>query len=327
MSKFQISVALCTYNGARFLPEQLASIATQAKLPDELVVCDDGSTDESAEIVRNFARNVRFPVRLEVNERNLGSIKNFEKAIGLCRGEIVALADQDDVWKDQKLSKLCIALQENPRAGYAFSNAELIDERGSRLGLNLWNSVRFHGTLQNGFFETGQVASLLKRAAVTGATLAFRANLKDILLPVSPCFVHDYWISLLASCVGWYGVPVPEPLIEYRQHEGQQIGVRRRSVAEKIRWIREAGSAEHTNRTKGFKDLRERLLVAAAKGWTCPAGHMALIEEKIVHSSQRAAAHSKRGAAKVTRVFSEVLTGRYGRYSNSWTSVFEDLCF
>src|SRR5438552_15532105 len=129
MSKFQISVALCTYNGARCLTEQLASRATQAKLPDELVVCDDESTDESAEIVRNFARNVRFPVRLEVNERNVGSIKNFEKAIGLCRGEIGALADQDDVWKDQKLSKLCIALQENPRAGYAFSNAELIDER------------------------------------------------------------------------------------------------------------------------------------------------------------------------------------------------------
>ena len=65
----------------------------------------------------------------------------------------------------------------------------------------------------------------------------------------------------------------------------------------------------------------------APEGWTCPAGHMALIEEKIVHSSQRAAAHSKRGAAKVTRVFSEVLTGRYARYSNSWASVFEDLCF
>jgi len=237
MAKSRISVAMCTYNGARFLCEQLESIAAQTRLPDEMVICDDVSADESAEIVRNFAKNACFPVRVEVNERNLGSIKNFEKAIGLCQGEIIALADQDDVWKDHKLSKLCTALQENPRAGYAFSNAQLIDERGSLLALNLWDSVRFHGTLQNGFFETGQVVSLLKRAAATGATMAFRANLKDILLPISPFFVHDYWISLLASCVGWYGVPVPEPLIEYRQHERQQIGVRHLGMAEQSRNI------------------------------------------------------------------------------------------
>jgi glycosyltransferase involved in cell wall biosynthesis len=327
MSNIRISIALCTYNGARFLPEQLESIAAQTRLPDELVVCDDGSADESTEIVRRFARNARFPVRLESNETNLGSVKNYEKAVGLCHGEIIGLADQDDIWKPQKLLRLSIALQENPRAGYVFSNGEIIDERGSLLGMNLWESVRFHGTLQNGFFETGQLASLLRRAAATGATMAFRANLKDILLPISPCLVHDHWISLLASCVGWYGVPVSERLIEYRQHEGQQIGVRRRSVVEKVRWAREVGSAAHSNTTQGFKDLRERLLLAAAKGWAFPAGHMVLIEEKIAHSSQRAAVHSARGTAKVSKIFTEMLTGRYARFSNSWVSAVEDLCF
>src|SRR5215470_8302349 len=98
-----ISVAMCTYNGARFLAEQLGSLAAQSRLPDELVVCDDGSTDESAEIVKDFARHAPFPVRLEVNEENLGATKNFEKAIGLCRGEVIALSDQDDVWYPKKL--------------------------------------------------------------------------------------------------------------------------------------------------------------------------------------------------------------------------------
>jgi glycosyltransferase involved in cell wall biosynthesis len=322
-----VSVAMCIYNGARFLPKQLESIAAQTRLPDELVVCDDGSADESAEIIRKFATSAPFPVRLEINEKNLGATKNFEKAIGLCQGDLISLADQDDVWKPQRLSKLWRTLQGNPRAGYAFSNADLIDQRGSRLGRDLWDSVRFHGSLHNGFFAAGQVVSLVKRAAATGATMTFRASLKNILLPISPCFVHDYWISLLASCVGWYGVPIPESLIEYRQHEGQQIGALRNSILEKVRWARQVGPAEYSNRTQGYLDLRERLLLAAANGWTCPPNHMDLVEEKIEHLSHRAVAHSKRGTARLGRVFSEVITGRYGRFSNSWVSVVEDLCF
>src|SRR5690242_1846918 len=103
MKRLRISVAMCTFNGARFLPEQLESITAQTRLPDELVICDDRSADESLEIIRAFLDRPPFTVRLEINERNLGSTKNFEKAIGLCQGEIIALADQDDVWFPQKL--------------------------------------------------------------------------------------------------------------------------------------------------------------------------------------------------------------------------------
>lgn len=292
-----------------------------------MVVCDDRSADESIEILRSFAKHAPFPVRLEINSENLGSIKNFEKAIGLCDGDLIALSDQDDVWMPQKLSKLCRVLQENPRAGYAFSNAEIIDEQGARLGRNLWDSVQFQGSLQNGFFEARQVAFLLKRAAVTGATMAFRASLKSMLLPISPCFVHDYWVSLLASCVGSHGVPVPERLIQYRKHSGQQIGVRRRSILEKVRWLREVGPVEYGNRTRGFQDLRERLLLAATNGWVCPANQMVLVEEKIEHCSRRAAVHSTRGMTRISTVFSEAFAGRYARFSNSWQSIVEDLCF
>src|SRR5467141_2319930 len=128
MNELCISVAMCTYNGARFLPEQLESMAAQTRLPGELVVCDDRSTDESVEIVRNFARAAPFPVRLEMNEENLGSTKNFEKAIELCQGEIIALADQDDVWRPEKLSCIAGVLEPDDRIGAIFSDAELIDE-------------------------------------------------------------------------------------------------------------------------------------------------------------------------------------------------------
>ena len=86
-----ISIAMCTYNGSRFLGEQLKSLAEQTMLPSELIICDDASTDATSAIVKGFADEAPFPVRLIRNEVTLGSTKNFEKAICLCAGEAIAL--------------------------------------------------------------------------------------------------------------------------------------------------------------------------------------------------------------------------------------------
>jgi len=101
------SVALCTYNGSKLLPEQLSSILKQSAPPHQIVVCDDGSTDQTNQIVNDFM--MRFPAILwkhVVNTENLGVVRNFEKAIGLCEEEIVFLSDQDDVWMPEKASKM-----------------------------------------------------------------------------------------------------------------------------------------------------------------------------------------------------------------------------
>src|SRR5213080_381833 len=103
MASATLSVALCTYNGAAYLGEQLDSIVAQSRPPDELVVCDDGSTDETVEVLETFLAEAPFPVRLQRNEANLGFVKNFEQAISLCTGDFVALSDQDDVWMPGKL--------------------------------------------------------------------------------------------------------------------------------------------------------------------------------------------------------------------------------
>src|SRR5215467_4239016 len=102
----KLSVALCTYNGSRFLQEQLGSIGSQSRPPDELVICDDGSSDDTVDIIKRFALNAPFPVKLEVNASNLGSTKNFELAVSLCCGDVIALSDQDDVWDATKLAKI-----------------------------------------------------------------------------------------------------------------------------------------------------------------------------------------------------------------------------
>lgn len=100
----RVSVAMCTYNGARFLPAQLESLASQTLVPDELVVVDDGSTDDTESLVREFAGRVPFAVHFHANPQRLGVTRNFEKAMRLCSGDIIFPADQDDVWDKNKIA-------------------------------------------------------------------------------------------------------------------------------------------------------------------------------------------------------------------------------
>src|SRR5262249_10358275 len=110
----KIAVALCTYNGERFLAHQLATVAAQTRLPDELVVCDDSPSATSATLARQCGESACFPVRVETNSATLGSTPNFERAVRLCQGDIIAFADQDDVWLPHKLAVTEKALRDNP---------------------------------------------------------------------------------------------------------------------------------------------------------------------------------------------------------------------
>lgn len=213
---------MCTYNGERFLPQQLASITAQTRLPDELVVCDDRSTDRTVAIVREFAASVSFPVKVFENERNLGYSANFEAAIRRCEGDLIALSDQDDIWYPNRLERSEQELNQNARAGLVFSDADLVDEHGRLLGQTIWQRLGFVGKRKRDLLS-GQFVVLAKHRFVTGATVMFRANLRDRLLPVSPGWIHDEWIAMIAAAFSDLR-PIEEPLIRYRIHGSQQVG-------------------------------------------------------------------------------------------------------
>ncbi len=101
------SVAMCTYNGESYLDEQLQSILEQTEPIDEIVICDDGSIDKTLSIIEKFIK-AGTPIRLILNQKNLGYTRNFEKAICLCSGDIIFLADQDDIWMPEKVKKSAI---------------------------------------------------------------------------------------------------------------------------------------------------------------------------------------------------------------------------
>jgi glycosyltransferase involved in cell wall biosynthesis len=223
-----ISVAMCTYNGSKFLAEQLNSIREQTKLPLELVICDDDSTDATPRIVHAFALDAPFPVRFFRNQATLGSTRNFEKAINLCTGQAIALCDQDDIWQPNKLERLAGVLDSEPQVGGVCSNAFLMDETSECFPDSLWERRNFTPRMQAAF-QRNSARQLLQYNAATGATFVFRSGFVKLVTPIPPDWVHDAWIALLVATQSRVQL-VPEKLISYRIHPAQQIGVRPRAT-------------------------------------------------------------------------------------------------
>lgn len=230
----KISVAMCTYNGETYLQQQLDSFVNQVRRPDEIVVCDDASNDATLSILQAFAERAPFSVKVVRNETNLGSTGNFVKAISLCGGDLIALSDQDDVWKAEKLQTLAPLLESDAGLGGVFSDGLLIDSRSQPTGQMLWRSLGYTSAMQ-AELRRGQPLQVLKRQNfITGATLMFRSTLRKYFAEIPHNWVHDAWITWkLAIHSRVIGVPLP--LIYYRIHAANQIGINEGSAGSLLR--------------------------------------------------------------------------------------------
>jgi len=316
------SVAICTFNGARYLPAQLQSIASQTRCPDEMVVCDDRSDDGTSDILERFQADARFPVRIFRNAERLGPAKNFEKAIGLCEADIIVLCDQDDVWRKHKLDSLTKVFDERPDAVYAFSDAEMIDDNGRLLGQTLWEAMGLKSKIER-FSGQAQLELLLRHNLIPGAAMAFRARFREVLSPVPAGWMHDYWIVLLGSVFSC-GVPVPEPLFEYRRHSNQVCGWKKKSFFQV--WMDSLASQaqERWGKLDSFRELVSRVNSIQTSD-RAASERIQLLKEKESHLFNRARARSAHGFSRIVDVLGEVGTGRYHRFSDSWYSILRDL--
>lgn len=334
----RLSVAMCTYNGARYVGEQLASMAAQTRTPGELVVCDDRSTDETVSIVEDFASRAPFPVRLHVNEENLGSTKNFERAVSLCEGEVIVLSDQDDVWVEGKLERMEAEFARSPRVGLVFTDAEVVDESLRPLGYTIWQSLGFDARKREAFGEGAAFESLLTQNVVTGAAMAFRSSFRGLVLPLHETIVrrygmpewnliHDGWIALLIAAAAEV-VPVAEPLLKYRQHPRQQLGINapRLPVQMSVAGWRARADAQYkeyfANELELLGTVRERLAERCGE-YDC-AATLSELEARMSHLLARASLPSNR-LRRAPLVFREFLTMRYFRYSNGVSSAAKDI--
>ena len=224
-----ISIAICTYNGARFVEEQILSILKQDLPVSEIVVCDDGSKDDTMTIVKNIS--YQYPEikwNIQQNSSNIGVVKNFEKAIRLCTGDIIFLSDQDDIWYHNKTKVMVDYFVSHDDTNILFTDADLVNENGQPFcKYTLFDAIYLKPYMS--LWDNGLIFEILNVwNVVTGATLAFRKCIVDEFLPFidgDRKLLHDNQIAL-AGCKTNSIALIKDRLIGYRQHCNNVIGTR-----------------------------------------------------------------------------------------------------
>ena len=225
----KVSVAMAVYNGELYLKQQLESILNQTILPDEVVIVDDCSKDASLSILRDFEKE--YPIiKIIENERNLGYILNFRKALSYTTGEIIFLADQDDIWMPNKIEKILDIYKSN-QCSVISSEFILIDDTSNPIKDS--GSYRLSGRRDQNIFISDvneiKTVELIFKNRYPGCTLALSAETRDLYLKINNLeVVHDHAILIIGSIIGgaYY---LNEPTMMYRVHGNNNIGIRKKN--------------------------------------------------------------------------------------------------
>lgn len=324
MPHLRISVVLCTYNGAAFLPEQLDSLLAQTRRPDSIVISDDGSTDDTPQLLRQFeprARAQGMAVDLRFNSENLGYVANFSQALARADGDVLFLCDQDDRWRADKIALMAASFERQADLALLSTNARLVDAAGVDLGMTLFASLGVgNSDLAAIHRGRGFAGVLLLRSMVTGATAAFRRQVIEQALPIGKGWVHDEWLAIHAAVSRRFDV-LDDCLIDYRQHGGNQIGVatRRRRLGEVWRDLVRPRDALLRKEADRFAVLEDRLAVTGA---VAPSD-MLLLRAKLRHLRLRAELGRLPRWRRWSKVWGEF--DGYRRFSTGWRSILRDL--
>lgn len=312
------SVVLCTYNGSRFLGIQLDSYARQTLPPDELVVCDDASSDDTVARVQAFARMASFPIHVHVNPHNLGLWRNFEKAVSLATGDLIFMSDQDDVWMPDKIGRMREVFLAEPDVGFAVGNAQVVDEDLCPSGHTLWQIFGLSTRMQEQMDQGQAFATLMYNNTLTGATMAFRSHLRRFLLPLPPGWAYDSWFSVVLAAVSRCKL-VREPVNLYRQHANQAVGAF--GVAKRARAAAEMTRQTYADNAQSFRYLQQRLLEFQSD--LLDKSFLAMIEAKIAFFEARSRLSHNR-ILRLPAILTHLAVGRYHRYASGWKSVAKD---
>lgn len=197
---------MATFNGARYLHEQLVSFVSQTRLPDEIVVSDDCSTDGTLSILKDFANSAPCSVQILANSENVGYTRNFERALGACRGDFVFLSDQDDVWYPRKIETMIASMMEWPDACLAIHDLRFCDSELRPTGDTKLGRIRWIADPQHRY--------------VTGMATVVRQSFLECALPIpsAPGITHDRWLHECASALCGKRI-IEEVLADYRRHD------------------------------------------------------------------------------------------------------------
>ena len=222
----RVDILLATYNGERFLKEQIESILTQTYRNFRLLISDDCSTDRTWNIL-NYYAGLDNRILIHRNERNVGIVNNFEFLLKQVQSEFFMFSDQDDVWKIDKIEKSINKIKQD-NAGLVHTDLEVVDENLNTIAPSFWTLKKIKTRVEHSNFE-----SLYLNNFVTGCTILARSDYIYRVLPFpkdDEHFIHDYWTALLISNCDKITY-IDEPLVKYRQHGNNSVGSSRKSDA------------------------------------------------------------------------------------------------
>ena len=319
---------MTTYQGERYVAEQLASILSQRALPEEVVIGDDASSDRTPDVLHDVARRSPVPIRVIRRDVNLGLARNVEEVLAACGGRVIVLSDQDDVWATGKVEAAAAAF-DDPAVMLWFSDAELIGADGEQLGRTAWEAVHFGPAQQRLVGGGSGLRRLLHGQTVTGATMAIRREVLDVALPLpdeaggsAGLYLHDGWLSVIAYLLGGAAVD-PRRLTQYRQHAGQVTGMSMTGTPDV------AGDGALGSRAAALiRDHARVKLVAGRIRHRDAAGRCrpeALAELLALEEFLERRILPRGTAGRRSGVIRSLLAGHYSRFARGWRTAAKDL--
>jgi glycosyltransferase involved in cell wall biosynthesis len=319
MPKLTVSIALASFNGAKYIADQLRSFADQDRRPDELVITDDGSTDHTAKIVEDFARSAPFPVRFEPNPARLGYNQNFARAISLCTGQIILMSDQDDVWLPAHVRRIAEAFEAEPKVGFVTSNSTYTDDQLRPTGADIWKSERFTPSNLN---RDWQFPAWARHRALAGHASAFRADLRDVVLPIGEDWIYDQWIGLVCAACSRV-VTLPDHLTLHRHHAAQAVANDQKTLAQ---WHADKPTLDVDHFDREITRWRALLDRAEAHpGRLIDPRVLDVLRDRIRLLQIRQNLRRKGRLGRISGALAQLLAGRYHRSARGWLTFGRDV--
>ncbi len=247
----KVSIALCTYNSGRYLVPLFESLLTQTVAPNEIICCDDCSTDDTKEVLLKLQKQYPSIVKIYLNEKNIGYIKNFEQCLGICSNEMIAIADHDDIWLPRKVEKLLNCLGQSL---LAYSDSIFMDSEGNIMNRQI--------STQYNLVTHPDPRAFAFSNCVWGHTALLKKELLKYAFPIPPNAPYDIWLGFIAASVSSVSY-INEPLTLWRQHSGtytsnsykrkQKSNQKYIDWKERLEWLQLIAFSKH-NRHKHFME-------------------------------------------------------------------------
>ncbi len=227
----RIGVIIATFNGERYIKEQLESIINQSIKPDFILVTDGGSNDNTINICEEYLSKKTIRYEIITSKSKLGVKDNFEKGIKNCHTKYIFFSDQDDYWLPDKI-KNAMKVFEDDKVAVVFCNAHIVNDKLDNTGKTLWNKIGYHQSNTKIIYEKNSLelqSILLKHNIMTGMCMAIDSKIVKNILPISNYSIHDSWIAHTANFFGDIASLDSKDVL-YRQHSNNVIGAKKSIV-------------------------------------------------------------------------------------------------